>query len=404
MYFEPQYITLPQARQAVEYKEPEVISTPGKIYLYNNYLLVNEIGKGIHIINNVDKTNPRQVGFINIPGNFDMAVKGDILYADNYVDLLAFDISDLSDIKEVKRLESVFNDIYWFEYMNGQEVILAGYLEVEKSYVDDSDCRDILPDFLGGGGRGIFGGMNESADVAMAAPNSTPMGQTTGIGGSMARFTIMKDHLYSIDNSNMQIFDIADLDNPVPGANLNIGWGIETIFPYKDNLFIGSQSGMIIYDNSDPSFPTHLSTFAHIISCDPVVVENDIAYVTLRGGSGCRNDFTNQLDVIDISDLSNPKLLISYPMTNPHGLGIDNGTLFICEGSAGLKVYDASDSYKISNNLLAYYGELDAYDVIPYQNNLIMVGNKGLYQFDYSDPNDIKFLSVITISREEPML
>jgi len=249
--------------------------------------------------------------------------------------------------------------------------------------------------------RGGFASM----DMAMSsfAPESAPMIQT-GVGGSMARFTIMKEHLYSIDNSNMQVFDISNLDNPVPGANLNIGWGIETIFPYNDNLFIGSQSGMIIYDNSNPDFPTHLSTFSHIVSCDPVVVENDIAYVTLRGGSGCRNNFTNQLDVIDISNLTNPKLLKSYPMTNPHGLGIDNGTLFICEGNAGLKVYDATDVYTISDKLLAYYGEFDAYDVIPFNKNLILIGNNGLYQFDYSDPENIEFLSMISINREEPML
>jgi hypothetical protein len=239
-------------------------------------------------------------------------------------------------------------------------------------------------------------------DMAMssfAPESSVPMVQT-GIGGSMARFTIMKDHLYSIDNSNMMVFDISNLDNPVPGAKLNIGWGIETIFPYKDNLFIGTQTGMIIYDNSDPDFPTHLSTFSHIMSCDPVVVENDIAYVTLRSGTDCRNNFTNQLDVIDVSNLKNPVLLKTYPMTNPHGLGIDNGVLFICEGTAGLKVFDATDINQISSHLLAYFGDIHAYDVIPYNNNLIMIGESGLYQFDYSDKENIKFISMIPIARE----
>jgi hypothetical protein len=217
----------------------------------------------------------------------------------------------------------------------------------------------------------------------------------------MARFTIMKEHLYSIDNSNLRVFDITDLDDPIPGANLTVGWGVETIFPYKDNLFLGTNSGMIIYDNTNPDFPKHLSTISHIVSCDPVVVENDVAYVTLRGGSGCRGSFTNQLDVIDISDLKNPKIIVSHPMTSPYGLGIDNGTLFICEGTSGLKVYDASDVKNIS--MQDYIGGIDAFDVIPYNHVLILIGKDGLYQFDYTDPENLQLLSMININREETM-
>ena len=126
------------------------------------------------------------------------------------------------------------------------------------------------------------------------------------------------------------------------------------------------------------------------------------------GGYPARNLHTHGirlrfLIVLDISDLRNPKLLITYPMTNPHGLGIDNGTLFICEGTAGLKVFDASDVYKIPSNLIAYFGEMDAYDVIPFSDNLILIGKDGLYQFDYSDLSNIRLLSKITINREEPM-
>ena len=403
---EPVYLSPAELRTSFEVMPPAEVTNTGKIYLYKNYLLLNEPGKGIHIINNANKENPEIISFINIPGNYEMAVRGDRLFADSYVDLVVIDISDPENVKLTKRITDIFlNLAQQNEYYDPENGIIVSYESKEIIEVNESEFNGSFPSYYYYDTGIAFRGGFATMDMAMSsfAPESAPSVQT-GVGGSMARFTIMKDHLYSIDNSNMQVFDIADLDNPVPGANLNIGWGIETIFPYKDNLFIGSQSGMIIYDNANPAFPTHLSTFEHIVSCDPVVVENDIAYVTLRGGSGCRNDFTNQLDVIDISELSNPKLLKSYPMTNPHGLGIENGTLFICEGSAGLKVYDATDNYEITNNLLAYYGELDAFDVIPYQNNLIMVGNEGLYQFDYSDPNDIKFLSVITISRDEPML
>ena len=403
---EPVYLSPQELRASFDVMPPVEVTNTGKIYLYQNYIFLNEPGKGIHIINNVDRENPKIISFVNIPGNYEMAVRGDRLFADSYVDLVVLDISDPENVTLTKRITDIFMNLaQQDQYYDDENGVIIDWQPKEIIEVNESEFNGSFPSYYYyDTGLALRGGF-ASMDMAMSsfAPESSPIMQT-GIGGSMARFTIMKDHLYSIDNSNMQVFDISNLDSPVPGANLNIGWGIETIFPYKDNLFIGSQSGMIIYDNSDPDFPRHLSTFSHIVSCDPVVVENDIAYVTLRGGTGCRNTANNQLDVLDISNLSQPKLLKSYPMTNPHGLGIDNGTLFICEGNAGLKVFDATDVLKISSNLLAYYGELDAFDVIPYNNNLIMVGNSGLYQFDYSDPNDIKYLSMISISREEPML
>lgn len=402
---EPVYLTPANLRASFEIKPPIEIAQTGKIYLYKDFLFLNEPGKGIHVIDNKDRRNPKVTSFINIPGNYEMAVRGDRLFADSYVDLLVLDISDPKNVQLTKRIKDIFLNLaqqnQYYDAVNG---IVVDWEAKEVVEVREDDFNGNIPVYYyynnGIAVKGIF----SSRELAMASfDNSSAPQLQTGVGGSMARFTIMSDHLYSIDNSNMQVFDIANLDNPVPGANLNIGWGIETIFPYKGNLFIGSQSGMIIYDNSEPDFPKHLSTFSHIVSCDPVVVEDDIAYVTLRGGSNCRNNFTNQLDVIDISNLSNPKLIQSYPMTNPHGLGIDNGTLFICEGNAGLKVFDASDVNNITSNLLAYYGDFDAFDVIPYQNNLIMVGNSGLYQFDYSDPTNITLLSKISITRDQPM-
>jgi hypothetical protein len=120
------------------------------------------------------------------------------------------------------------------------------------------------------------------------------------------------------------------------------------------------------------------------------------AYVTLRSGTACQG-FTNQLEVIDISDLRTPSLVKVYPMQNPHGLGIDNGTLFICEGEYGLKVFDAKNVTTIDQGLLAHFKDKDAYDVIPLGNILVVIGKDGLYQYDYSDPKNLKLLSVIPV-------
>ena len=86
-------------------------------------------------------------------------------------------------------------------------------------------------------------------------------------------------------------------------------------------------------------------------------------------------------------------------MKNPHGLGKSGDLLFICDGSAGLKVYDASDPKKIGENLIYTYPDINAYDVIPLGNLLVMIGDDGLYQYDYSDVRNIRLLSRIEVNR-----
>ncbi|MDR1783486.1 MAG: hypothetical protein LBR13_04420 [Dysgonamonadaceae bacterium] len=85
--------------------ERRMLITPGKIYYKSPYVYINERYKGIHIIDNTDPKNPRNVGFITAPGCIDIAAKGNILYLDNSVDLVAF---DLITLKEIERVRDVF--------------------------------------------------------------------------------------------------------------------------------------------------------------------------------------------------------------------------------------------------------------------------------------------------------
>src|SRR5690242_9093510 len=61
---------------------PQVVHSPGKLFVYGNYIFLNEVDKGVHIIDNSDPAHPVMKAFINIPGNIDIAVKGNTLYAD----------------------------------------------------------------------------------------------------------------------------------------------------------------------------------------------------------------------------------------------------------------------------------------------------------------------------------
>ena len=153
---------------------------------------------------------------------------------------------------------------------------------------------------------------------------------------------------------------------------------------------------MLVYDISSPASPTYVSTFWHMTSCDPVVVQDTIAYVTLRGGNMCGNNL-NELDVVSIADLMEPTLLKAYPLSGPYGLGIDENILFVCDGDAGLKIYDVSDPLSIDENMLAHFPDINAYDVIPVNGVLILIGENGIYQYDYQDIENIQLLSTIII-------
>lgn len=216
----------------------------------------------------------------------------------------------------------------------------------------------------------------------------------------MARFTINKGHLYALEAGKMQVFSLVNPSEPSGVNEVSVGWDVETIFPTADKLFLGSRSGMYIFDNAAPASPQLLSIYEHVQACDPVVVQDTLAYVTLRDGTECQT-YTNQLEVISIKDPTAPELLAVHPMQHPHGLGIDGDKLFIAEGIHGLKVFDATDIYTIGDNQLAHYSNVHAFDLIPYQDVVMLIGEDGFYQFDYTDPTELKLLSVIPIQRED---
>ena len=358
----------------------------GNLYWYKGHLLINEIGEGIHVIDDTDPANPLPVAFIEVPGNVNMAVKDDILYADLFIDLVAIDISDISKAHIIGRTQDVFSN--WYPLIEGQGYIID-YVPTEQTI--EIDCRD------GRWGRQWF-----AIDMAIFATASfdvssslAEVGGNTGVAGSMARFSMAKEHLYAIDEWQLRVFNLDNTD-PMLVNTVQVEWGIETLFSQGDYLFIGANAGMFIYDNSNPSSPAYVSEFRHARSCDPVVVQGNIAYVTLRSGNECQG-FTNQLDVIDIEDIRNPRLIRSYSMDNPHGLSVIDSTLYLCEGQFGLKVYDITDVNAIQQSRLDHKSDFHCFDVIalPGTTLVMVVGEDGLYQFDSADRTNLADLSKI---------
>lgn len=222
-----------------------------------------------------------------------------------------------------------------------------------------------------------------------------------GRGGSMARFTFLKGYLYVVDQTTLKTFDIGNPENPTLLGSVQVGSGVETIFPYENYLFLGTQWGMFIYSVEDDPIPVYLSDFEHSFSCDPVVVSNNIAYVTLRSGTTCQFG-TNRMEVIDVTDLRNPELVTTVEMLNPHGLSVSDTVLFVCEGDFGFKVFNIKD--RKNPQMIAHYDSIPSYDVITNygRKELIITGKDGIFQYSFQDPHDLQMLSkVLSLDRNE---
>ncbi|MDB5250397.1 MAG: hypothetical protein JWQ40_4791 [Segetibacter sp.] len=378
--YTPVYKSVAEVRSDIKIDASTPVINPGKIFVLGKYIFLNEVDKGVHVIDNTNPASPVNKYFIAIPGNLDLAVKGNILYADLYRDLVTIDISDPADVRVKKIIENVFPRR---QYLNGfwadSTRIIVDW--IKKDTTVRADQNNFVFD-----SRSMFSFNSTQGAMASAAV-------TRGISGSMARFTLLNNYLYTVTNSNLNVFNISQPENPVFTNTVPVGWEIETIYPFKNNLFIGSQTGMFIYNTDNPSTPTKVSVFSHLRVCDPVIADDDFAYVTLRSGTRCQG-FQNQLDIVAIQNLQAPTLIKSYPLTNPHGLSKDGNTLFICDGDAGLKVFDAAKATGLK--LLKTIGGITAYDVITQNNIAMVVATDGLYQYDYSNLANITLKSKIS--------
>ena len=396
---EPVFMETSTFRNSVKIKtQSQNIESIGKMCFYNNYLYISEPQKGIHIINNTNPSNPQAVGFIELLGNADLAIRNGLLYADSYIDLVWFDVSNPA-LPELKgRLDSIFpsalpttSNIYGIDYQSCysgiNKGIVVGWNLVEKT--------EEVSKYTGGWFKG--GIINDGIFLNVASPSSTSVSlSSSGINGSMSRFSIYNDYLYSVINNYLNIFDLKGNTPVKSGEPFYIGRDVETIFSYKDNMFMGTPTGLLIYSVTDPIKPVWQSSVTHVFGCDPVVVDNDMAYVTIHSGNRCGQN-TNELFVVNVSDVKNPKKIVSYAMTNPKGLGIDKNKLFVCDD--GLKIYNITDPQTIMLTKLAFYSGMNGYDLIPSNNILMMIADDGLYQYDYSDVNNIHQISKISIKK-----
>ncbi|HVW60468.1 MAG TPA: hypothetical protein VHC48_10545 [Puia sp.] len=372
--YEPIYTSRSAALAAINGNPARGIDSAGKIYINGPYIFVNDMNKGIHVIDNRKPASPVQIAFISVPGNQDIAIKGNTLYADMYDALLAIDISDVRHVRITGQLPHLF---VMRKYVNGHLItddsVITGWTKKFTKDPPTYGCQ--CPMFL---------------DQAFSSSS------TLGIGGSMAKMVLLNDRLYALsDDHGLQIINLQNAAQPALGTRINAGFDLETIYPFRNKLFLGSSTGVYIYDLTNPDAPVANGTFWHGKACDPVITDGDYAYVTLHEGTWC-GGAANELDVVNVKDLNNPQLVKTYPLKKPMGLSKDGKFLFVCDAD-GMKVFNASDPTSLKFVKTLATGS--AYDAIATGNRLLVSSDKGIYQYDYSKDR-IPFLSVLPAAHQ----
>jgi hypothetical protein len=377
------------ALRQVSVQAPKPVTANGKIFAKGNFIYLNEANKGFHVIDNTNPAAPKNIAFVSVPGCIDIAAKGNYLLADNYIDLVTFDISNPAAITMLARKENAlpYRQYNYGFYDDSARGIITAF---EKSELPQSaDCSENRPWWVD---RGIFFSLSQST-VASAMPVKVNGGN--GQAGSLSRFAMLNDYLYIANRFSISVINVANPLTPVQYAPVSAFGEVETIYPFKNSLLLGTPNGMRIFSVTNPEKPVYTGGVPHWRGCDPVVAENNTAYVTIRGGSPCGGDL-NQLDVIDVTNLSAPVLIKSYQMQNPYGLGIYNGILGICDGKAGFMLYDAAQSTNLK--LMGAVKNIKAFDVIMDNNIALLIAADGLYQYNIADKNNPVLLSKIAVT------
>ncbi len=94
---------------SVSWSGPREVNNPGQIYLIDSLILLVEENLGIHVIDNGDPTNPQKIGFFNIQGATQLAVKDGVLYTNQYSDVIAVDLNDFQNPRIISRDSDVLS-------------------------------------------------------------------------------------------------------------------------------------------------------------------------------------------------------------------------------------------------------------------------------------------------------
>ena len=160
----------------------------------------------------------------------DLALKGNTLYADSYSDLVTLDISDPLNVVLKKYTENVLPFPYYASRINYNAMNkISGWIKKDTSVAEN--CNGAIQVYP----AGVYFANSVQSSSVPAVNTSSPV----GTGGSMARFAIVNNYLYTVDDYNLNVFNITNSNEPGFLKQVSVDYHVETIYPFENNLFIG---------------------------------------------------------------------------------------------------------------------------------------------------------------------
>jgi hypothetical protein len=133
----------------IKVEAPRPLKESSKIYYKDKFIFVIEQGVGVHILDNRDSTKPQNIRFIRIFGCSDIAIKGTTLFADNFTDLVAIDLSKVDTPTVINRIPNLYPNQFgtgkfpenyngYFECVDSSKGRVIGWKE---TLLDNPQCR-----------------------------------------------------------------------------------------------------------------------------------------------------------------------------------------------------------------------------------------------------------------------
>ena len=131
--YDPVIMQREDFESAVSLLPSRAIENSGKIYIKDNLLFINEVNNGFHVYDNANPEAPQALRFIKAPGATDIAIRDQILYINQAVDLIAIQFdADTDQFEVTKRIRDIFpsklspnNDSY---YSNNDDEIVIDWI------------------------------------------------------------------------------------------------------------------------------------------------------------------------------------------------------------------------------------------------------------------------------------
>jgi hypothetical protein len=346
-------------------QSPTTISVPRNIWLCDTLLLVSDRDNGLMVFSVSNPSSAKHMANIPINRNSGLAASGNTIFANSGDSIVAYCLGSDGATKRLGgiKLYSYYPEPFYYK----TDAPLFVCTPLPTPYGEGRQVAPLLP---------FLACSNNSNGVAANA-------SSVNTGGSMAVFAVIDTFLYYVDKNALYTVSIADPATMTQLSQVTIGRTVETIFPTSKYLFIGGSEGMYMYDRSQPSTPEFEGMVSHIRSCDPVVVQGAVAYVTLRSGNTCGGS-SDVLMSVDISDPADAKILKEITTTTPYGLAVDDSLLYVANGWSGYSLYNVKNPLDIK--LVLQWNQPTTKDFIWNQKKLYIMEMEQVEIYDVSDP------------------